>query len=182
MVETKKGRWQDMGDTTNGAADFCALVAEQKLPRWEELPDLELYMDQVLSLMERYLGSYPGFDRKGLTASMVNNYVKLGVMPPPVKKKYTRIHLAHLIMICVLKASLPIDQIKNLILKSVENAQESEIYNKFCEDFEASVRQAADAVSADPGIVTIYRAALRAQAEQALSRKLYEELFRASMG
>ena len=49
------------------------------LPRWAELPDLELYMDQVLSLIERYLGSDPGFDRRGLTASMVNNYVKLGV-------------------------------------------------------------------------------------------------------
>ena len=82
-------------------------------------------------------------------------------------------------MICVLKASLPIDMIKNLLLKSVEGAQESEIYNKFCEDFEESVHRAAEAVSADPGIVTIYRAALRAQAEQALSRKLYEELFRA---
>ena len=70
-------------------ANLCAHIAEQRLPRWNALPDLELYMDQVLSLMERYLGNYPGFDRKGLTAAMVNNYVKLGVMPPPVKKKYT---------------------------------------------------------------------------------------------
>lgn len=167
-----------MSNTAGDLARLSTRVAEQKLPHWEELPDLELYMDQVLSLMERYLGSYPGFDRKGLTASMVNNYVKLGVMPPPVKKKYTRIHLAHLIMICVLKASLPIDLIKNLILKSVEETREIEIYNKFCEDFEESVHRAADAVSADSGIAAVYRAALRAQAEQALSRKLYEELFR----
>ena len=68
-------------------AAVCERLAGQRLPRWEELPDLELYMDQVLSLMDRYLGDCPGFDRKGLTASMVNNYVKLGVMPPPVKKK-----------------------------------------------------------------------------------------------
>ena len=156
---------------------LCALIAEQKLPRWDELPDLELYMDQVLSLIERYLGKYPGFDRKGLTASMVNNYVKLGVMPPPVKKKYTRIHLAHLIMICVLKASLPIDLIRNLILKSVHDGEESEVYNKFCEDFETSVKNASNAVLTDSGISKIYCAALRAQAEQALARNLYGAMF-----
>ena len=167
-----------MSDTNKDElADLCAHVAEQKLPRWNELPDLELYMDQVLSLMERYLGSYPGLDRKGLTASMVNNYVKLGVMPPPVKKKYTRIHLAHLIMICVLKASLPIDLIKNLILKSVENEEESSVYDKFCYDFETSVKNASNAIMADLGISKIYCAALRAQAEQALALKLYDAMF-----
>ena len=82
-------------------------MADYRLPRWEELPDLELYMDQVLSLVERYLGDYPGFEERRLTASMVNNYVKMGVMPPPVKKRYSRVHLAYLLMICLLKAALP---------------------------------------------------------------------------
>jgi len=103
----------------DGLLALCGRVAAQRLPRWAELPDLELYMDQVLSLIERYLGSYPGFDGRGLTASMVNNYVKLGVMPPPVRKKYTRVHLAYLIVICVLKASLPIDSIRNIVAASV---------------------------------------------------------------
>ena len=58
-----------------------------RLPRWAELPDLELYMDQVLLLAERSLGPDAPSDHKGLTASMVNNYVKLGLLPPPVKKK-----------------------------------------------------------------------------------------------
>ena len=168
-----------MGDMDQaGLANLCAHIAEQRLPRWEELPDLELYMDQVLSLIERYLGSYPGFDRKGLTASMVNNYVKLGVMPSPVKKKYTRVHLAHLIMICVLKASLPIDLIKNLILESLKESEESAVYSRFCEEFEMSVQGAADAAKTDLGISKVYCAALRAQAEQAVARKLYEEMFR----
>ena len=57
----------------------CSLLAGHTLPRWAELPDLPLYMDQVLGLMERYLGAYPGFDGKGLTASMVNNYVKQNI-------------------------------------------------------------------------------------------------------
>lgn len=171
-------------DGTNGFLELCDRVAQQRLPRWDELPDLELYMDQVLSLMERYLGSYPGFDRKGLTASMVNNYVKLGVMPPPVKKKYTRVHLAHLIVICVLKPCLPIDSIKNMIASSAQAEEpEGAGYDRFCALFEETVRQAADDTSrqikAAEGLpaIPVYRAALRAQADQALSLKLYEAAF-----
>lgn len=171
-------------DGTSGFLELCTRVAQQRLPRWEELPDLELYMDQVLSLMERYLGSYPGFDRKGLTASMVNNYVKLGVMPPPVKKRYTRVHLAHLIVICVLKPSLPIDSIKNMITSSTQ-AEEAEGagYDQFCALFEEAVREASEDASRqvkaaeDRLTIPVYRAALRAQAEQALSMKLYEAAF-----
>ncbi len=159
--------------------ELCAHISQQRLPRWNELPDLELYMDQVLSLMERYLGNYPGFDRKGLTAAMVNNYVKLGVMPPPVKKKYTRPHLARLTMICVLKASLPIDSIKNLLVRSFENKDVSEVYDHFCDEFEQSTQKAGEDLLNDLEISGIYRAALRAQAERALALELYEVLFKA---
>ena len=166
---------------------LCAQVAEQRLPRWNELPDLELYMDQVLSLIERYLGSYPGFDEKGLTASMVNNYVKLGVMPPPVKKKYTRSHLAHLIVICVLKTSLPIDAIKKLAAESIRPEGERAFYDRFCEQFESTVREAADAAgrqveaeeTAGAPVFPAYCAALRAQAERALALELCRAAFAA---
>ena len=161
-------------DTERSA--LCAQVAGLTLPRWEELPDLELYMDQVLSLMERYLGAYPGYDRKGLTASMVNNYVKQGVMPPPVKKKYARIHLAHLIMICVLKGSFPIELIKNLIL-SASGEMDGTGYDSFCDEFEASMRRAVEEVPDDNGLAAIGRMALRAQASRALALRLYGAAF-----
>ena len=162
-----------MKETLCPAAEVCAQLAARRLPRWDELPDFELYMDQVLSLMERYLDGYPGPDRKGLTASMVNNYVKLGVMPPPVKKKYTRVHLAHLIMICVLKPSVPIDLIRGLIAGLQQGRSDREAYDWFCGEFESSVRGAAEAVSAEPGLVDVCRSALRAQAEQTLALRLY---------
>ena len=47
-----------------------------RLPEWDELPDLDLYMDQVISLLQRYLGQFPSPDEKGITSSMINNYVK----------------------------------------------------------------------------------------------------------
>ena len=166
-----------MEETLRSPAEVCAQLAARRLPRWDELPDFELYMDQVLSLMERYLGGVPGAEQRGLTASMVNNYVKLGVMPAPVKKKYTRVHLAHLIMICVLKPSVPIDLIRGLIAGSQQGRNDREAYDWFCGEFEASVRGAAECVSAEPGLVDICRSALRAQAEQALALRLYGAVF-----
>ena len=165
-------------------AEICERAAAQRLPRWNELPDLELYMDQVLSLIERYLGGYPGFDGKGLTASMVNNYVKLGVMPAPVKKKYTRVHLAYLIAVCVLKASLPIDSIRRLIAELSAGGEEP-FYDRFCEQFEEAVNAAAAAARArveisereDSPFSPVCGAALRAQAEQALALKFCEAAF-----
>ena len=154
--------------------EVCGLLEEQRLPRWQELPDLELYMDQVLSLVGRYLGGYPGFDGKGLTASMVNNYVKQGVMPPPVKKKYTRGHLAYLLVICLLKASLPIAAIQQLLVMELEGGDLAAFYDRFCALFEESCRAtaAAHADRESEAAKALCRAALRAQAEQALALRL----------
>ena len=172
---------QQMASTLS---EICGLLAAQRLPRWQELPDLDLYMDQVLSLIRRYLADYPGFDDRGLTASMVNNYVKMGVMPPPVKKKYTRGHLAHLIIICILKASLPIASIQQLIAHELSGHTEEVFYDRFCELFEKSSRATAAAYPAsdaeDPEsapVSALCRAALRAQAEQALALKLSASIF-----
>lgn len=161
-------------------AENCALLGAHTLPRWKELPDLELYMDQVLGLVGRYLGAYPGFDGKGLTASMVNNYVKLGVMPAPVKKKYTRAHLAHLIVICLLKASLPIASIQRIVSHELEDATEAEVYDRFCELFERTNRAVSEAALRDgheTPLSPLYQAALIAQAEQALASRLYAAYF-----
>lgn len=163
----------DVAELTAALAEIDSLLRAQRLPRWHELPDLELYMDQVLSLIGRYLGSYPGFDGKGLTASMVNNYVKLGAMPPPVKKRYTRTHLAHLLIICILKQSLPIAAIRRLVADELTGGTEEAFYDRFCASFERSITAAAEAQSAREGEVSpLCRAALRAQAEQAVALKL----------
>lgn len=83
-------------------------------PAWEELPGIPLYMDQVIL----YLGeSLELFQREGsslLTSSMINNYVKTGLIPHPEKKKYTKEHLAGLMAVCMLKQVLPIQDIKTL--------------------------------------------------------------------
>ncbi|MBQ7254934.1 MAG: DUF1836 domain-containing protein [Oscillospiraceae bacterium] len=151
-------------------SETCRLLTAQKLPRWQELPDLELYMDQVLGLISRYLGQYPGFDEKGLTAAMVNNYVKMGVLPPPEKKRYQRRHIAFLLVICILKASLPIASIRAMIAQDLSSEAEDAAYDHFCEQFEQACKAAAESALRDSS--PLYHAALRAQAEQALARRL----------
>ena len=72
-------------------------------PTWSALPDIGLYMDQVMTLMERLFGSAPGAG--GITKSMVNNYVKAGLIRRPSGKKYDRDQLAQLI-----KAKIDLDK------------------------------------------------------------------------
>ena len=148
-----------------------------RLPRWRELPDLELYMDQVLALTERYLGACPGLDSRGLTAAMVNNYVKLGVLPAPVRKRYGRTQLARLLILCVLKPVLPIASIKKLLESGLRGSTEEACYDAFCERFEETQRamemRGGDGQDMRTAILC---AALRAQAEQALAQRLVDEL------
>lgn len=150
-------------------------IANMQLPRWRDLPDLEIYMDQVLSLISRYFENYPGFDSRGLTSSMVNNYVKLGVIPPPVKKKYARSHLACLIIICILKSVLPISLVSRMIMEKIECGSSYEsLYDSFCDLFECSVSSAAGIPGDNPADLTdeAFRAALNAHAEQTFATAL----------
>ena len=83
-----------------------------RLPRWGELPSIELYLDQVLSLLEEWLGEYLTVDGKRImTKTMVNNYVKQKFISPPVNKKYDRTAVASLFVIAVLKPVYTINEI-----------------------------------------------------------------------
>ena len=84
--------------------DLTALRERLRTQRpvpWDQLPDFSLYMDQVLSYMDRQVIRFDEDD--GLTAAMVNNYTKSGLVPRAEGKKYNRDHLAYLTAICVLK-------------------------------------------------------------------------------
>ena len=109
-------------------------IVKHKLPYWNELPEIDLYVDQVITLMDKYL-SFNKTDEESpvVTHAMINNYVKLGIMPAPIKKKYSREHVAYLIIICSLKQALPISDIKELIEKRVKRTSIEETLNFFSE-------------------------------------------------
>lgn len=108
-------------------------IASYSLPEWDELPYIELYMDQVISILERYLEIYREAlgSEKTVTASMINNYVKLGTVPPPVKKRYSRLHMAYLIIVFSLKQTLDMATIQKIIPVGAEEAEVKSIYNSF---------------------------------------------------
>ncbi len=85
----------------NDLNDLETRLREQRPVDWDQLPDFPLYMDQLLSYMDRQFLRFDGDD--GLTAAMVNNYTKSGLAPRAAGKKYNREHLAYFTVICVLK-------------------------------------------------------------------------------
>ena len=105
-------------------------------PQWNEIPEIGLYMDQVISLMEQYLQNIIFEDEfKLITSSMINNYVKLNIIPAPEKKKYYRVHIAYLIIICSLKQVIPISRIKEFIEVKIQTNSIEDIYTNYIDLF-----------------------------------------------
>lgn len=84
-------------------------------PRWDELPDLDLYMDQVITYLVEHLKDIYYFDEKFVTSSMINNYVKTDIVHPPIKKHYTKYHVAYFLVVTILKRAFSMQQISSLI-------------------------------------------------------------------
>ncbi len=83
----------------------------------DDIPNIDLYMDQVTTLMDTKLRAttrYPKED-KILTKTMINNYAKNDLLPPPIKKKYTKEHVLVLIFIYYFKGVLSISDIQTLL-------------------------------------------------------------------
>lgn len=88
----------------------------------EEIPNIDLYMDQVTTFMETHLAASKRFpDDKILTKTMINNYAKNNLLPPPVKKKYSKEHVLMLIFIYYFKNILSINDIQNLLGPLTDN-------------------------------------------------------------
>ena len=120
--------------------DYFKLV-KHKLPYWDELPEIDLYMDQVIVLMEKYLSFHKTNENDTIiTHSMINNYVKQGILPAPEKKKYNKTHLAYLMVICVLKQVYSISDIGKLISLTIQYFEISKAYNRFCANLEISIK------------------------------------------
>ena len=106
---------------------------EYRLPDWENIPDFGLYMEQVLALLTEYLDYLPPEikEERFITAATINNYVRNKFMPEPVKKKYYRVHIVYLIMICTLKQSLSIATLQKMIPVGISEAEVKRIYDAY---------------------------------------------------
>lgn len=157
------------------------------LPAWEELPVFELYIDQVVGLAAQYLNFLPA-DEHGnpaITASAVNNYVRLKLMPPPRKKRYSRLHLAYLMLICILKQSMSMTYVKRMVPPDLSEREMHALYDRYVREHKATclyfadqVRQnAQDVMTGEPGETAaverlIFSSAIIAGFSQLLTEKI----------
>ena len=106
-----------------------------QLPTWEQIPDFGLYMEQVVQLLKQYL-SYlpPGLKQsQTITSAAINNYVRTKMLPEPRKKKYYRVHIAYLIMICTLKQSLSLSMLQTLLPGNLPEEDVHRAYSSFAQ-------------------------------------------------
>jgi len=118
-------------------------LRSQRPVAWEQLPDFSLYMDQVLSYMDRQTLRFGPED--GLTAAMVNNYTKSGLLPRAEGKKYRREHLAYLTAICVLKRVMSAKDMEVVLSAQLDRQQDvARGYDQFRDSLDKALNLITD--------------------------------------
>lgn len=134
--------------TSEALKPYFEALGRKAPAEWDQLPDLGLYLDQVITFLERQLDFFkiPG-DEPQITPSMINNYAKFGLVPRTVGKKYGQDHLALLLSVFALKRVLSVQDMAAL-LGSPRGADETrEFYGRFRE----SMKRAAESTSREVG-------------------------------
>lgn len=126
-------------------------TTEFKKISWNEIPDYGMYSEQVISYIQDVLISYfPG--TLSLSRSMINNYVKHGMLNKPKKKKYYREQIALLIVITVLKQVLPLKSIREGVRLQEEIMGNEESYNEFMNILVGSIHDIFKSITGDEEI------------------------------
>ncbi len=108
-------------------------IGQFHLPRYAEIPDVGLYLEQTVSYIDSFLAP---LQETALTASMVSNYVKKGLIANPVKRRYGREQIACLIFIALAKNILSLDSVSRLMGMGMAKYTSEQAYNYFCQEFE----------------------------------------------
>ena len=115
-------------------------VLKFKMPRYEELPRIQLYLEQIIDevvfILKPILGSNGEDDDKWITRTMVGNYVKQGIIPRPTGKKYSKEHIAYLVYISIAKQILSMGEIRRLVEIQRNAYPIDKAYDYLCSEFE----------------------------------------------
>ena len=125
--------------------DLKHRMEEERPTPWNELPDLALYMDQIISYMPRQLIRFD--DRESLTSAMVNNYIKDGLVPRAEGKRYGPEHLGYLTAVCALKKVLSVRDVGILLEAGQGMEHDSEtLYTYFCKALDSALTETAQTI------------------------------------
>ena len=122
---------------------YCAV-------KWEKMPDIELYMDQVVTFLDRQMTMYRRKeDEKVITPSMINNYTKDHLIPRAKSKKYSKDHIALIMVVCSLKKVLSMPDLSNMLkdFKVNEDTKIEEFYELFSEYQTRAIQKTSQIIS-----------------------------------
>lgn len=148
------------------------ILEEFRPGAWEEIPDIDLYMDQVLSYMPR---QHAGLEMgENLTSAMINNYIKKDLLPRAKGKKYDRRHIVYLTAICLLKQVISVSDAGSLLNTQIEEREElriREFYEKYTKMLDEEFREVSGELKEDANRQQLCDMALRL-AVSSYARKL----------
>lgn len=114
-----------------------ACIEQFRMPRYREIPDVGLYLDQTVKYVNRYLAPLGCME---ITSSMVSNYVKKGYISNPVRKQYTADQIAYLFFISIAKSVLSMENIARLFDMQKQMYTAEIAYDFFCEEIENTLQ------------------------------------------
>ena len=110
-----------------------ASIESFRLPRFREIPDVGLYLDQTVKYINRYLEPLCGME---ITSSMVSNYVKKGYIENPIRKQYDAKQIAYLLVITIIKNVVSMEHCSRLFEMQKQVYSVETAYNYFCCELE----------------------------------------------
>ncbi len=145
---------------------------------WDRLPDISLYMDQLVSYISRQLSVVS--EDEALTAAMVNNYIKAGLMPKASEKRYSREHIAYLTAICIMKRVMQTKEM-GVLLPAMGMAENTEaVYAELCAELTSGIDRALEKIPEDMSDEALADAAFRlsvsAYCDQLIARLIIDHL------
>lgn len=113
--------------------NLSASIQGFQLPRYREIPDVGLYLEQVSKYIDQTLSP---LEWEGLTGSMISNYVKKGLISSPRKKQYNRDQIGHLLFIALAKSVLSLEDLATFIRLQERTYTMEVAYDYFCLELE----------------------------------------------
>lgn len=129
-------------------------------PKWAEIPNIDLYLDQVLLYVNQVCAPISPNKDKGLTASMVNNYVKNGYLTKPDKKNTNANRLTRLIAITTLKSVFSIQEIAQTLNTLQTQASSDQLYDAFVDYMNQGIDPANPIIQTSCQTVKLYHQTL----------------------
>lgn len=147
---------------------------------WDRIPDIDLYMDQVISYMTR---QHIGFSLDGeetLTSAMINNYIKNGLLPRAKGKRYSREHIGYLSAICLLKQVLSVGETGVLLQNQMQHRDIEDFYRNYTETLDRVYTETAAELASQSDDEELAQAALEmavsSYAQMIACKKILQEI------